>query len=74
MTKENVNICPSQGCNFSTTDVYDRFCGDCGSELIGECPECGQKINYAGAFCTKCGVKTKQAKASVYETRSIPNL
>ncbi|WP_405132611.1 double zinc ribbon domain-containing protein [Paenibacillus sp. FSL H8-0175] len=74
MARETISICPSIDCDFGTEDVYDRFCGDCGSELISSCPECGQAINYSGTFCTKCGVKMKQPKPSVYESRSIPNL
>jgi predicted amidophosphoribosyltransferase len=69
MANETIAICPIDECNFGTEDVYDRNCGDCGTELISECPECKARINYSGPHCTKCGVKMKHPKDSVYKTR-----
>jgi rRNA maturation endonuclease Nob1 len=35
--------------------TYEKFCGQCGSELIYECPECKSEFFKAGDFCTQCG-------------------
>jgi hypothetical protein len=35
--------------------VYHKFCGDCGTELVHECPGCKGKIYAETRYCIACG-------------------
>ena len=56
-------------CNFGfylddTKDTKDKFCYECGSDLVYKCPDCGSDVSHpAQNFCGQCGhVLRKRAR------------
>jgi len=48
-------------CRFENPDD-NRFCRECGEELLSACPECGVEILPGDKFCGKCGRNLKEPK------------
>jgi len=49
-----INRCPE--CH-KTIKENDRFCPECGAEIVHICPECGKESPLDIEFCSHCGAK-----------------
>lgn len=63
----HIALCPNKECK-NPYHVYDaivnapKFCPYCGTQLMTECPKCGEIITETvsgkcGDYCTNCGKK-----------------
>ncbi len=50
---ENETICPSCGAK----TAKGKFCSECGSQLVKNCPKCGVEVPNGAKFCLECGEK-----------------
>jgi class 3 adenylate cyclase/tetratricopeptide (TPR) repeat protein len=48
-----------------------RFCGDCGTSLVGACPQCGAPSS-GRRFCEQCGAQLSVAPSGRAEERPVP--
>ncbi|MGO9021022.1 MAG: double zinc ribbon domain-containing protein [Syntrophobacteraceae bacterium] len=48
------SLCPS--CKkYETWSPMEKYCAECGTELVMECPNCHNKLFKQGNFCPICG-------------------
>lgn len=46
-------VCPSCG----KSVVKGKFCPECGTKFITNCPNCGKEVSLGAKFCNECGEK-----------------
>ena len=60
VTEKNFKSCPN--CNSKIYEI-DKFCGDCGFDLLNKindniCKKCNMELSENDKFCSQCGTKT----------------
>ena len=56
-------------CICGTDNMEEKYCTNCGTQLLHDCEKCKTTINITEKFCGACGTKNPHYNAEAFNTR-----